>query len=82
MTISELIPPTMAVHERERLREALVRRTQLAIAEVDRALAHTDEPRYGVCKGCRRVLPIATLTRSPVETHCSVCIPLERSNWL
>ncbi len=109
MAISELLPPSLAVHERERLREelerrrlglaaaldlyedgaattpsrrALVRRTQLAITDVDRALLRTDEPGYGVCKNCHRVLSITTLTRSPLETHCSVCIPLERTNWM
>ena len=81
MAISQLLPQTLALHERERLREALARRrlglsaaldlyddgggatstrralvrhTQLAIADIDRALARADEPGYGVCRSCRR----------------------------
>jgi RNA polymerase-binding transcription factor len=108
MAISQLLPQTLAPHERERLREALARRrlglsaalglyedgagatstrralvrhTQLAIADIDRALARADEPGYGVCRSCRHMLSIEALTRNPLETHCSACIPGERSNW-
>ena len=58
-------------------RSALVRRTCLAIAEIDCALAHVHETRFGICGLCRQRLPIARLALRPLATHCADCAAAE-----
>ena len=58
-------------------RLALVRRTRLAMADIERALARVHEATYGVCRDCQCPLPIALLTLRPLATYCSDCATTE-----
>jgi RNA polymerase-binding transcription factor DksA len=58
-------------------RLALVRRTRLAMADIDRGLARVHEAAYGVCRECQSPLPIAVLTLRPLATHCEDCATTE-----
>jgi hypothetical protein len=54
-------------------RAALARRTRAAIAEIDVALGVMHNTRYGICAGCRRPLPLNSLTRRPLDMLCRSC---------
>jgi RNA polymerase-binding transcription factor DksA len=58
-------------------RLALVRRTRLAMADIESGLGRVHEPTYGVCRRCQSPLPIAVLTLRPLATHCDECAPTQ-----
>ena len=54
-------------------RTTLIRRTELALADVDRALVRLHDPAYGVCRGCGEPLSVARLTVKPLASDCASC---------
>lgn len=58
-------------------RLALVRRTRIAMAEIDRGLAQVHDTAYGVCRSCERAMPVARLTLRPLATDCAECAPFD-----
>jgi len=58
-------------------RAALARRTRDAIVDIDAALAILHKTGYGLCKRCRRALPIVGLKVRLLEMRCRDCERLE-----
>ena len=57
-------------------RRALIRRTRVSLGEVSEALRLVDCSDYGLCRVCRRPLPIATLAVRPLAARCAGCVDL------
>jgi RNA polymerase-binding transcription factor DksA len=89
MTISELTPAVLALHEQSTLREAprdrrhrrsrAVHRYEVALTvESDgSALASLGVAGNGMCDRCRRPIPLHALTLRPFERLCRYCEPLD-----